>query len=85
MHQVPAHQIDPFGEYAYRQVADDIARRIEAGEIMAKLPSERDLADEYGVAYATVRRAMTELRERGADGRHAGHIRSWDRPNRPVI
>lgn len=52
---------------------------------MAKLPSERDLADEYRVAYATVRRAMTELRERGADGRHAGHIRSWDRPNRPVI
>ena len=56
----------PFGEYAYRQVADDIARRIEAGEITAKLPSERELAGEYGVAYATVRRAMTELRARGA-------------------
>lgn len=27
--------------------------------------TERDLADEWGVAYQTVRRAMRELRERG--------------------
>ena len=30
-----------------------------------KLPAERDLADEWGIAYQTVRRAMRELRERG--------------------
>ena len=39
--------------------------RIEAGEITHRLPSERDLAEEYGVAYQTVRHAMKLLRERG--------------------
>jgi DNA-binding GntR family transcriptional regulator len=63
---VPAIPVDPFGDdYAYAQVANDVARRIKAGEIKDKLPSERDLADEYQVAYTTVRRAMEVLRERG--------------------
>jgi DNA-binding GntR family transcriptional regulator len=47
------------------QVADDLERRISDGEIEAKLPSERDLAEDYGVAYTTVRRAMEILRDRG--------------------
>jgi DNA-binding GntR family transcriptional regulator len=46
------------------QVADDVARRIEEGEIELKLPAERALAVEYGAAYTTVRRAMQELRDR---------------------
>jgi DNA-binding GntR family transcriptional regulator len=63
---VPARPVDPYGrEYAYVQVADDVARRIEAGEITRKLPSERAFADEYEVAYTTVRHAMQILRERG--------------------
>jgi len=63
---VAARSIDPFGaEYAYVQVADDIERRITEGEITAKLPSERSFAEEYGVAYTTVRHAMAVLRERG--------------------
>jgi DNA-binding GntR family transcriptional regulator len=63
---VAARPIDPFGaEYAYVQVADDIQRRIAGGEITAKLPSERSFAEEYGVAYTTVRHAMAVLRERG--------------------
>jgi len=52
-------------KYAYDQVADDLERRINDGEITAKLPAERDLADEYGVAYTTVRHAMQLLRDRG--------------------
>ena len=61
-----ARPIDPFGaQYTYVQVADDIQRRISEGEITAKLPSERSFADEYGVAYTTVRHAMAVLRERG--------------------
>jgi DNA-binding GntR family transcriptional regulator len=52
-------------QYAYLQVADDLERRINDGEIEVKLPSERDLAEDYGVAYTTVRRAMEVLRERG--------------------
>ncbi len=61
-----ARPIDPFGaEYAYAQVADDIERRVTEGEITAKLPSERSFAEEYGLAYTTVRHAMAVLRERG--------------------
>jgi GntR family transcriptional regulator len=63
---VPARQVDPFGrEHAYVQVASDVARRIKAVEITRKLPAERALAEEYGVAYVTVRHAMQVLREQG--------------------
>jgi GntR family transcriptional regulator len=63
---VAARLIDPFGaEYSYVQVAEDVQRRIIEGEITAKLPSERSFAEEYGVAYTTVRHAMAMLRERG--------------------
>nr|WP_234436181.1 GntR family transcriptional regulator [Streptomyces sp. NRRL S-813] len=44
-----------------------IEARIRAGALQpgARLPAERDLAQEYGVAYLTVRRAAQVLRERG--------------------
>ncbi|WP_129307507.1 winged helix-turn-helix domain-containing protein [Streptomyces sp. L2] len=60
---IDPHQI----AYVYMQVADHIAARIKAGELRpgARLPGERDLADEYGVAHLTARRATRELRERG--------------------
>ncbi|GAB3972754.1 hypothetical protein GCM10029978_050600 [Actinoallomurus acanthiterrae] len=53
-------------EYRYKQVADHIAGRIERGELRAatRLPGERDLATEYGVALGTARRAIRDLRER---------------------
>lgn len=51
--------------HAYQQVADAIAARITAGRYPIKLPSERDLAEEFGVAYPTLRHAMVILRERG--------------------
>ena len=61
-----ASPVDPLADdFAYIQVADNIQARIEAGEITRRLPSERDLAQEYGVAYQTVRHAMKLLRERG--------------------
>ena len=46
-------------------MADDIQRRITEGEIELKLPSERSIAEEYEVAYTTVRHAMAVLRDRG--------------------
>jgi len=61
-------RIDPHGpKLIYVQVADDIEARITSGELRpgARLPAERDLAVEYGVAYDTVRRAAALLRERG--------------------
>jgi GntR family transcriptional regulator len=53
--------------YVYMQLADHIASRIESGELLpaARLPGERDLAEEYGVALGTARRAVQELRDRG--------------------
>jgi DNA-binding GntR family transcriptional regulator len=66
MAEVPA--FDPQGpDLLYAALADHIAARIAAGDLPpgARLPAERDLAAEYGVAYMTVRRAAEVLRERG--------------------
>ncbi|MGH3400763.1 MAG: GntR family transcriptional regulator [Streptosporangiaceae bacterium] len=51
----------------YVQAAEYVAAQIASGKLAvgARLPSERDLADQWGIAYLTVRRAMRELRERG--------------------
>lgn len=53
--------------YVYMRVADHVAARVTAGELQqgARLPGERELAEEYGVALGTARRALVELRERG--------------------
>ncbi|MBQ1164321.1 GntR family transcriptional regulator, partial [Streptomyces sp. A73] len=42
-------------------------RRVDAGQLQpgARLPAERDLAEEYGIAYGTARRVVQELRDRG--------------------
>lgn len=54
-------------DLVYVRVAADIAARIASGELApgTRLRSERDLADHYGVAYGTMRRAMQHLREQG--------------------
>lgn len=65
---VPPFDPDAGGPgYLYVAVADHIAARIEAGDLRpgARLPGERDLAAEYGVALATARHAVEVLRERG--------------------
>lgn len=51
----------------YVRVADWIESRITSGELKpgTRLPAERDLARDLGVAYDTVRRAAALLRERG--------------------
>jgi GntR family transcriptional regulator len=51
----------------YVRVADWVESRIESGELKsgARLPAERELASDLGVAYDTVRRAAALLRERG--------------------
>lgn len=51
----------------YVQLADVVAEKIKSGELVPDrpIPSENHLADEYGVARLTARRAAQELRERG--------------------
>ena len=51
----------------YVRVADWIEARIRSGELKSgsRLPPERELAQETGVAYDTIRRAAVLLRERG--------------------
>lgn len=51
----------------YEQIADWAAAEIEAGRLVPgqKFADSRDLAEEWGVAYLTVRRAFRELAERG--------------------
>lgn len=53
--------------YVYVQVADDIQARIKAGQLQpgARLPGERELAEQYRIAYGTARRVVQELRSRG--------------------
>jgi DNA-binding GntR family transcriptional regulator len=68
MADVPQWEPDAGGPaYVYMRVADHIAARIAAGDLPAdaRLPGERELAAEYGVAIGTARRAVEELRERG--------------------
>ena len=53
-------------ELVYAMIADHIEARIRHGDLTPgqRLPAERELADNYGVAYMTMRRAIRELRER---------------------
>ncbi|QIP84866.1 GntR family transcriptional regulator [Streptomyces sp. Tu 2975] len=51
----------------YVQLANAIAQQIASGALAPDrpIPSENRLAEEYGVARLTARRATQELRERG--------------------
>jgi DNA-binding GntR family transcriptional regulator len=53
-------------DYAYVQLANFIEARIGDGTLApgARLPGERALAEEYGVALGTVRSALRILRDK---------------------
>ncbi|MCP3758726.1 GntR family transcriptional regulator [Streptomyces sp. TBY4] len=57
----------------YRRIMTDLLDRIRTGELPAgaRLPSEAELSESYGVARGTVRRAVHELE--GAGHIHAQH------------
>ncbi|MER5911935.1 winged helix-turn-helix domain-containing protein [Streptomyces sp. NPDC001982] len=54
-------------EYEWQRVARDLAQQIDSGRIPpgAALPGIVRLAEQYGVADHTIRRALRELREQG--------------------
>ncbi|HEY0716792.1 MAG TPA: winged helix-turn-helix domain-containing protein [Streptosporangiaceae bacterium] len=51
----------------YVQIVDYVQAHIESGEWQPghRLPAERAMAEAWGVAYLTIRRAMAELRKKG--------------------
>jgi GntR family transcriptional regulator len=59
---------------AYAQIEDQLATRIESGELREgeRLPPERDLADGLGVSRMTVRQALASLAARGLVERGVG-------------
>ena len=60
-------EFDPLAspEPTYLQIADALQARIQAGEFTSRLPAERALASDYGIAYLTLRHAIDVLRNRG--------------------
>ncbi|GAA3695299.1 hypothetical protein GCM10022224_071130 [Nonomuraea antimicrobica] len=52
---------------AYLQIADDLRQEVTAGRIQVgeRLPARRQLAQRYGVAVETIRRALDELARDG--------------------
>ncbi|MGW4162196.1 GntR family transcriptional regulator [Streptomyces sp. NPDC004788] len=64
----PSGPLDPKSATPlYVQLADAISKQIASGALAPDrpIPSEHRLAEEYGVARLTARRATQELRERG--------------------
>jgi DNA-binding GntR family transcriptional regulator len=58
--------LDPdAGEYLWAQLRDILAERIRRGDYPGRMPSELELAEEYGTARVTVRRAIAELAKMG--------------------
>jgi GntR family transcriptional regulator, transcriptional repressor for pyruvate dehydrogenase complex len=54
-------------ERLYQQIVEQIERRFVSGELKVgdKLPSERELAEQFGVSRIAVREAVKALREKG--------------------
>lgn len=49
----------------WRQLAAILRGQIASGELVNRLPGEKHLMQEYGLALVTVRKAMACLREEG--------------------
>ncbi len=58
----------------YQRIVQDVRDQIRLGRLKGndKLPSTRELADQYGVAPGTVQRALTELKATGIIYSHQG-------------
>lgn len=60
---------------AYRQLASVLRDRIRSGQLPpgGRMPSEKDLHDEFGLARETIRRALAVLRAEGLVQVRQGH------------
>jgi GntR family transcriptional regulator len=76
----------PGEPHKYREIADDLRRRINVGEFgeKRKLASERDLRVQYDVSQMTVRQALGVLRDEGLIESRVGsgwYVAEW----RPIV
>jgi GntR family transcriptional regulator len=62
----------PVSRPLWQQVLDDLERRIAAGDIVDRFPTDKELTEHYGVSRHTVREAVQRLRSRGLVDRHRG-------------
>lgn len=60
------------GRPLWQQVLDDLERRIAAGDIQDRFPTDKELTEQYGVSRHTVREAVRQLHDRGLVERHRG-------------
>jgi DNA-binding GntR family transcriptional regulator len=51
--------------HSIRHACQQVADTITTGHYTIKLPSERHLAEEFGISYITIQHATAILRERG--------------------
>ncbi|MGW7053102.1 GntR family transcriptional regulator [Streptomyces sp. NPDC054887] len=69
----------------YKEIADDLRRRIDSGEFAdRKLPPERKLAEAYDIAQGTMRQALGVLRDEGVVASRVGSgwtVLEW----RPIV
>lgn len=70
----------------WQQVLDDLERRIAAGDIADRFPTDKELTEHYGVSRHTVREAVRRLRARGLVDRHRGRgsFLNTDRLTQPL-
>jgi len=63
------------GQPPYLQIAEDLRRRIASGELAPgdHLPSGREIARQWGCAYATAAKVLTTLRKEGLAESFPGH------------
>jgi len=63
------------GQPPYLQIADELRRRIVSGELAPgdHLPSGREIARQWGCAYATAAKVLTTLRKEGLAESFPGH------------
>lgn len=62
----------PASRPLWQQVLADLERRIAAGDIVDRFPTDKELTEHYGVSRHTVREAVQRLRTRGLVDRHRG-------------
>lgn len=60
--------------WQYKQISTELIRQIESGELAvnSKLPSEKQLGEQYDVSRITVRKALAEIEEKGYITRRQG-------------